>query len=318
LSKKESFNAGAAAKKILSAIVRTENRFGKKYIIDLLSGKKTQRIAINKHDKLSVFGAARNYPEDKIDQIIKLLTDSGHVSKSEGTYPVLSISKKGEEFLKTGGKLEMSRPHTEKTAAGKNLDYNRELFDLLRRVRKDMADKENVPPFVIFGDRALQEMAHYFPQKLYAFSRINGVGSKKLEKYGDIFISAIRQFIKENGIPEQGFAEKDKSDEEVRTVSVGTKFYARTHELLIKKIPIKRIAKAQNYKLDTIVNHIEKLIDDGVKLDLEYLKLPKDRYLAMTAAFRKCGDEKLKPVFEYLKGRYAYEELKLARVLMRY
>jgi ATP-dependent DNA helicase RecQ len=86
---------------------------------------------------------------------------------------------------------------------------------------------------------------------------------------------------------------------------------------LIKKISFARIAKHQNIKPDTVVNHIEKLIDAGENIDLEYLKLPRDRYEAMSRAFKICGDERLKPAFEYLQGKYPYDELKLARILMR-
>jgi ATP-dependent DNA helicase RecQ len=86
---------------------------------------------------------------------------------------------------------------------------------------------------------------------------------------------------------------------------------------LAKKIPVERIAKHQDIQPSTVVNHIEKLIDAGETLDLEYLKLPLDRFRVMEKAFTEVGDEKLKPVFEYLKGNFSYDELRLARALMK-
>ena len=93
-------------------------------------------------------------------------------------------------------------------------------------------------------------------------------------------------------------------------------YFLKTKELLIKKIALDRIAKHQKLSVDTVVNHIEKLIDAGEKLDLEYLKLPSNRYEVMRKAFKVCGQEKLKPVFEYLDKKYSYDELKITRVLI--
>ena len=94
-------------------------------------------------------------------------------------------------------------------------------------------------------------------------------------------------------------------------------FYLKTKELLIKKTSMERIAKRQDLAPSTIINHIEKIIDAGEIINLAYLKLPRNRYETMKTAFAECGDEKLKPVFEYLNGQYSYDELKLARILIR-
>ena len=87
-------------------------------------------------------------------------------------------------------------------------------------------------------------------------------------------------------------------------------FFLKTKELLLKKVSIKRIAKHQSLTPGTVINHLEKMLDAGEKLDLEYLKLPKDRFEVIKAVFAEVGDEKLKPVFEYLDGKYNYDELK--------
>jgi ATP-dependent DNA helicase RecQ len=217
--------------------------------------------------------------------------------------------------------LELAKPEADRIApkAGKvgKLDYDAELFDELRGLRKTLAEEANVPPFVIFGDASLREMASYFPQDHESFGRIAGVGVRKLEQFADDFLKVIRRHTKERGLAPIDKPGKSKKEEPVIKTVRQPQFYAKTRELISKKIPLERIAKHQDIEPGTVVNHIEKMLDAGERLDLEYLKLPRDRYLAMKQGFAECGDERLKPVFEHLKGKYTYDELKLARLLAR-
>ncbi len=316
-TEKEKIDATIIVKKILSCIARTHNRFGAKYINDILLGKNIQKIKINRHDQLSVFGIVKDFSENELLQIIRQLTNMNYIFKTEGQYPILNITKKGAAFLQSKEKLELNKPVGDISSIKQKIDlnFNLELFNELRELRKGLAQKENVPPFVVFGDRSLQEMAYYFPQTKEDFGHISGVGDKKLTQYGDIFLSVIANFSKNNNIEPIPLANKNKTI--IKTVTIKTKFNFKTKELIIKKIPIKRIAKIQNLRSDTIINHLEKLIDAGEKLDLEYLKLPRDNYETIKNAFIECGDEKLKPVFEYLKEKYPYDEIKLVRILLR-
>jgi ATP-dependent DNA helicase RecQ len=319
-TEKEILDAEIIAKKIISAIIRTGNRFGKNYIIDVLLGKKNQKVLRNRHDELSVFGIVDDFEENELGQIINQLINLNYIFKSIGEYPTLSLTKQGAEFLGKDQKLEIQKPKVDiefkKTAQRGELDYNKDLFEKLRILRKQIATAENVPPFVIFGDITLQEMAYYFPADNQSFLALSGVGAKKMEKFSAIFLPVINSFAKENNIKPIAFPEKETNARIVTTNSARQKFYTKTRELVTKKVSLERIAKNQNLTVGTIINHIEKLIDMGESLDFDYLKLPSDRYEIMKEAFLQCGNEKLKPVFEYLNEKYSYEELKLVRVLM--
>ncbi len=307
----ETFNSSEIAKKIMSAIIRTDSRYGKSYIIDVLLGKKTLKIKINKHNKLSVYGIVKDYSSNELSSIFSQLISLGYINKTEGKYPILSISSKGAKFLNSDEILELSKPDKDVTLKKGELPYNGELFEILRELRRKLADEAGVPPFVIFGDVSLREMAYYFPKDSKAFSNIAGVGIKKLDQYGDIFLEVINCFTKTNNL---------SSEEKEETVDIKVKqatYFLKTKELIQKKVPVLRIAKHEKVTQDTIINRIEKMLDAGESLNLEYLKLPRDRYEVMKKAFIKCGDEKLKPVFEYLGGNYDYDELKLVRVLLR-
>jgi ATP-dependent DNA helicase RecQ len=235
---------------------------------------------------------------------------------------VISLTKKGIGFLQTSTALSLNKPRIDayedkKQLKKGGLDFNTELFEILRSLRKDMALKLNVPPFVIFGDASLQEMSFYLPPDKNSFSKISGVGEKKLKQFGEIFLASINKFAALNKLTP---IEKNENLPEPAIIKIKMQrpvYYLKTRELLIKKTPLERIAKHQDVAPGTIINHIEKLIDAGEKLDLEFLKLPRDRYEIMKEAFSACGDEKLKPVHEYLQGKFSYDELKLARILLR-
>jgi len=210
------FDATTISKKILSAVVRLQNRFGKQYVIDVLMGKRLAKIKDNHHDRLSVYGIVIDFPEEQLRQIIDQLIDSGHLQKSDGTYPVLSITKKGVVFLLGSQLLELpkfkAKPAAEHPAQKDEIDYNPELFEKLKVLRKKLADKKGVPPFVIFGNATLQEMASKFPKNETELLNISGVGATKLKRFGKVFLSEIEKFTKETGIKPARSLSQKRSD----------------------------------------------------------------------------------------------------------
>jgi ATP-dependent DNA helicase RecQ len=200
------FDAGIIAKKILSAVARLGNRFGKNYVVDVLSGSKNRKIPANGHDKLSVYGIVNDFSRIEMMQIISHLIKIGYLAKPEGLYPTLAITKSGASFMRGGGTMEMPTLKTTEDARPSRLpqknniriEYNKELFEKLRVLRKRIADEIEVPPFVIFGNAALQEMARCYPKNNEEFLRINGVGTVKLKQFGSQFLAVINDFVKEN------------------------------------------------------------------------------------------------------------------------
>lgn len=319
-SVKEMFNATEITKKILSAIWRTDNKYGKNYIIEVLLGKKTQKILINHHHELSVYALVKNYSSGALNQIISQLINLNYINKTDGKYPILSVSRKGVDFLNSSDDLMLSQPEKDLVITNKKkieLDYNEELFLTLRELRRKLAEEANVPPFVIFGDVSLREMAYYFPANSKSFAQIAGVGIKKLEQYCEIFLPVINSFAKDHNISPVAHNSHNKKEEAKEVKIIKSVYFLKTKELIQKKVPVARIAKHLSLSQDTIISHIERMLDAGETLDLEYLKLPRDRFEVMKKAYAKIGDEKLKPVFEFLEAKYTYDELKLARVLLR-
>ena len=193
-------------------------------------------------------------------------------------------------------------------------EYDRDLFEKLRLLRKELADEQGVPPFVVFGDLALRQMAAYLPQSEENFSRISGVGQEKLKRYGKIFTEVIQTYARENNRREQEVPVK-RSARPRRANRLGPT-YRETQELVLQKMPIEKIAGMRGLAAGTIAAHIEKLVSAGETIDIDYLRPPVEKFETIKAAFQKSGGTALSPVREILGEQFAYAELIIARLFI--
>ncbi|MCK4592268.1 DNA helicase RecQ [Candidatus Parcubacteria bacterium] len=317
------FDATEISQKILSCVIRTGSRFGRNYIADVLLGKNLQQITENLHCDLSVFGIVSDFNKDEINHTMKSLITFGFLQVSSGKYPTVSVTQKGLQFLKQKESLELPKmredlEEREESALRRKIQYDLSLFEKLRALRKQIADKSNVPPFMIFSDVSLQKMARYFPIDKNNFAKIEGVGTKKLESFSEAFLAVINDYIKENNLQSVEIPNRVQNRSIGRRAgSAFTERYIRTKEMLSKKLSISEIADKQGFKYGTIVVHIEKLISNGEDIDIDYLKPPRKRLEKIKTAFEKCGDEKLKPVFKFLKEEYSYDEIRLGKLFYK-
>ena len=317
------FDATEISQKILSCVIRTGNRFGRNYIADVLLGKNSPQIFDNQHSNLSVFGIVQDFKKDEINHLMKALISLGFLQVDSGKYPTISVAQKGIQFLKQKKLLELPKmredlEEQEESISRRKIEYDLELFEELRILRKQIADENSVPPFMIFSDVSLREMAHYFPVDQNNFSKIGGVGAKKLEQFSEAFLAVIKKHIKENNLQPLEIPVRIQSKSIGRRVSSAfPEKYTRTKEMLFQKFPIAKIADEEGLKYGTIVVHIEKLISSGEDVDIDYLKPPEKRLEKIKMAFEECGDEKLKPVFEFLDEEYSYDEIRLGKLFWK-
>ncbi|MDF1581148.1 MAG: DNA helicase RecQ [Desulfuromonadales bacterium] len=202
LNPPQRFDATEDARKALSCVYRVGQRFGMNHVIDVLRGSANQRILDLRHDKVSTYGIGAQHSKDYWSSLYRQLIHLGYLRQDVANFSVLQLTANARPLLRGELKLALAQPRVKvkpqpkKKSRGKigALDYNEELFQQLRELRKTLADRDGVPPYVIFGDAALVEMAAYLPREPEAFLRINGVGKRKLEKFGEDFISAIIDF----------------------------------------------------------------------------------------------------------------------------
>jgi ATP-dependent DNA helicase RecQ len=189
------------SRKALSCVYRVGQRFGAGHVIDVLRGSRKERILSLGHDKLSTYGIGESESQEYWGGLLRHLVHQGYLSQDVGNYSVLKLTDAASPLLRGEKRFEMARPRVRKTPEVKRKtirreepDYDIGLFELLRTMRKDIADRAGVPPFVIFHDRTLVELAAHRPESLDNLMEIHGVGKSKCEKYGNEILETIRRF----------------------------------------------------------------------------------------------------------------------------
>ena len=319
LTPKEEFDATEISQKIISTVIRTGERFGADHISGVLRGARTKRVLALRHDQLSVYGIAQDYAADSLKQIIGLLLARRLLTKNEGQYPTFAVTEAGRLFLERRENLTLAKPKganlVTPAPAASTLEYDQALFERLRSWRKRMADKKGVPPYVVFSDSSLQEMAFYLPQSLESFARINGVGTVKLEEYGEEFLALIRPYAQDHELTERPISSRRRE----KTVSLPGpgSTYEETKQLFSQKLSISDIAKHRGLAVATIINHLERLVLAGERLEFDHVIPSPNRFARIEAAFRETGDNFLAPVRDLLGEEYSYDELHLVRLCLR-
>ena len=339
LSPQETFDATEIAQKILSAVIRTGERFGAGHVISVLLGAGTKRVQELGHDKLSVFGVADRYSLDELRQLVDALIDEGLLSSSGGQYPTLEVTPQGRTFLKARDSLELTRPVAqnrdtahlgpETSSRGRSVrrngdrpsdtsgsgPYDEGLFRKLSALRKRISDERNVPAYVVFSDNSLRDMARMVPLTRQAFAHISGVGEAKLRDFSEPFLEAIRDYVKANNGSLPTDAESTNIEEN-RPRIVG-QTYLETGRIISAGATIAEAAEQRGMKETTVLGHLERLVRDGEDVDFGHLLPGPQRMKIITDAFDAMGPGLLRPVFDELGGEVSYEELRLVRMVMR-
>jgi ATP-dependent DNA helicase RecQ len=196
----ERYDATDDARKALSCVYRVGQRFGMRHVIDVLRGLDNERIRSLHHDTLSTYAIGSDRSDAEWTSLFRQLIHRGYLLQDIASYSVLKLTSEARPLLKGEMRLELARPRLrERTARQKKLAAPVEgrdelLFELLRELRTDLARHEGIAPYMVFGDAALTQMAVLQPATPAGFLEINGVGAKKLEKYGDQFLGAIAEY----------------------------------------------------------------------------------------------------------------------------
>jgi RecQ family ATP-dependent DNA helicase len=195
-------------------------------------------------------------------------------------------------------------------------EFDRDLFEQLRALRRRLAEDARVPPYMIFGDKTLQEMARCFPRSLERLDHVSGVGASKLAQYGETFLAVIRAYADERGLAERPATESIVR--KARPVRALTETVLATVRLFEQRETLDRIAAARGLGVGTILQHLEKAAEQGMKLDASHVVFPSaERFERIAGAFRSTGNDMLGPVRSRLGEAYGYEELRLVRFILK-
>jgi ATP-dependent DNA helicase RecQ len=306
ISPRETFDGTKAAQKLLACVEELDQRFGMNHVIDVLVGSKNKKITTKRHHLLKNHGAGRDYSKAQWQAIAREMIQQG-VLRIEGIrYPLLTLNLNSREILDGNQAVSLVKP-----TEGKQIIRNQEnmpaetgLFDRLKRLRKTLADKKNLPPYIIFSDTSLKQMASNLPGTHQEFLDITGVGENKLKKYGDVFLAEIADHI--TGKPVQS----PKLPRAVQGKLSATQ--QETLDLYRQGLTIQQIANTRNLSASTIITHIENLILTG-EIDSIDEWVDAQKQQAIIKAISDVGTEYLSPIKEKLGDDCMYNEIKLVR-----
>lgn len=308
LTPRETVDGTEIAKKAMACIKEISQRFGMNYVISILTGTaKGRRIPAYGHDKISSYGTGKEYGRKQWQAFIREIVQQGFIDVAGDKYPVLKLNQKSSDVLSGKISVQLTKPkekaldiiHQEKSMADMGL------FDMLRALRKSMADSENVPPYIIFPDITLREMAAYYPQSIETMKKIRGVGDIKLEKYSKPFLELIIAYCRERGIKQKEMAQKTAQSDTFR----------RTMELVKQGLNMEEIAEKRGLAAGTIASHIEKLILSGAGIDIGRF-VSAEKQQEIYGCMERLGTQSLTPLKENLGDGYSYDEIRLARAKM--
>ena len=320
---KERVEAKEAAVKVLQTIETLDERFATEYIIQIITGKLTPQIQMFRHEGLNVFGIGKDQPEHFWNSLVRQMLLEDLLQKDIEEYGVLKIAKKGVDFLKKpksfpivlNNLFEDAMADDEEgsaaaeAAAGAATDEK--LFNMLKELRQKEAKKKNLPPFVIFLESSLQDMATMYPTSTAELEKCSGVSKGKAIRYGKPFIEMIAAYVEENNIT--------KPDDFVMK-SVVNKSGHKVHiiQQVDKKIPLEMIAKNKDLRLDALLEEMETIAASGTKLNLDYAidqMLDEYEQEEIMEYFKGCETSSLQIAQEELAdGNYNWEQLKIMRI----
>ncbi|AJH75557.1 ATP-dependent DNA helicase RecQ [Bacillus cereus ATCC 4342] len=295
---RESIDVTRESQMVLSCMIRTNQRFGKQMIAQVLTGSKNKKVIEFNFHTLPTYGLLSNRSVKEVSEFIEFLISDELIAVEHGTYPTLKVTEKGKEVLL--GKENVLRKERVET---RQIVQDHPLFEVLREVRKEIAQGEGVPPFVIFSDQTLKDMCAKMPQNDSELLTVKGIGEHKLVKYGSHFLQAVQHFIDEN----PNYAETIKTEvvsERKKSGKASANSHLETYEMYKQGIDLDEIAKERGLSRQTIENHLIRCFEDGMEVDWNSFVPAKYEQLIETAV--QNADGGLKSIKEQLPNEVSY------------
>jgi ATP-dependent DNA helicase RecQ len=317
LAPRETWDGTLAAQKFLSCVyrIREKSRFGVgiQHVVEVLCGAETEKVRKWGHDQLSTYGIGAEHDRAEWAAIGRELVRLGYLRQDASKFNAAELTDEGRAALKSRQKITLTRPVTApepaKHRAGE-ISCDEALFEKLRQLRKQLADERGVPPYIVFSDVSLRQMARSYPQNEAEFSRISGVGEKKLREFGVTFMAEVAAHLRSN--PRQAFAEDSFVVPAAPMRSRLTATIMESLNLFRAGRSVEEVARARNLSPGTIYGHIETAIEVGEWVELNRLLNP-EAQRDIANAFERHGFGNLGAAVESLGGRYSHGQLRVYR-----
>jgi ATP-dependent DNA helicase RecQ len=310
----ERFDGTIIAQKALSAVTRTGQRFGLSYLIDFLRGSQAKTIR-DEHKNLKTYGVGADVSKENWYEYFRDLISQGLLAQTEGQYPVITLTPKSEDVLRGNIRVELIKVTVKEDKKASLVsdvahEYFKDLFDDLKRLRTNFARDENVPPYVVFSDATLVEMATYLPHDESELRKISGVGDLKLEKYGADFLEVIRDYCDLNNLESRINLKSPKRERKTRTKrdASGQDTFTISLAMFKSGMPVAEIARRREMAHSTIEMHLARFIQSG-EIKLEEI-VPAHKIEPIRRAIIKFGGGAMSSVKDFLGEDYSYGEIR--------
>lgn len=322
LNPKVRFDGQEDLKLVIEAVIATKQLFKTKYIVELLVGKVTSEIKTTKHDTNEFFGAGDDHNEKYWTSMIRQALVNNLLAKEIEDYGVLKVTKEGKDFIKKPYPVMVAMDHDydnpdeddfdeERAAFLKDSGTDKTLFSMLKDLRKTIAKKKDLPPFVIFQDPSLEDMAIQYPISMEELTQIIGVGTGKAQKFGRPFIDLIKKYVEENEITRP-------NDMVVKSVVNKSDLKISIIKNIDKKISLEDIARSKNLSFDELLTEIESIVASGTRLDINYyIEDSIDPYHQedIENYFREANSDNVEEALKTLgEDEYEEDEVRLMRI----
>jgi len=318
LHPKSQFEGNEAVVSVLETILAVKEKFKADHIANILSGKVTSAIKSYKHHKLEFFGIGEDKDEKFWNMVIRQALIAKFLTKDIENYGLLKLTERGMEFIEKPTSFMLAEDHDyadttdEENAFGaRTAVVDEELFSILKDLRKKLSKQKDVPPFVIFQDPSLEDMAIQYPITIDELQNISGVGAGKAQRYGEEFIEIIKKYVEEKEIIRP-------LDMVVKSVvnKSGMKVYII--QSIDMKRPLEDIAEAKGLEMGELVSEIEAIVNSGTRINLDYYinnTIDDERQHDIFSYFREEAEsDSLEDAIKELGNEFEEEEIRLMRI----
>jgi len=309
----------------LQAVQQTDERFGINHLVDVIRGSENQYVKSYKHDQLPVYGKGKGEPADHWSSVLRQALIFELLDKDIENIGVIKLNAKGSAFLQQPYSLTLSKNHVfedvteseendgtmgQNGTATQGQAYDDNLFQRLKQLRKDIARRKNVPPYVVFQEPSLEEMATTYPTTKDEMAAINGVGMGKVIKFGGPFLKLIEEYVEENDIT-------TASDVVIKSAINKSKNKIVIIQQIDKKVDPEEIADALNLSMEELIGEMENICYSGTKLSIDYYLnqfLDEEHIDDLNDYFLNAESDEIELALEEFGDEYTEEELRLFRV----
>ena len=302
---------------VLETIIALKEKFKAEYVIDVLLGKEMSQILSYQHEDLEVFGSGQGEDERTWNAVIRQALIAGYIGKDIENYGLLKVTKAGHAFLKNPVSFKIVKDvdfdEVEEEVpmkGGASCAVDPELYSILKDLRKKIAKRLELPPYVIFQDPSLEAMATTYPITIEELQNIPGVGAGKAKRYGEEFVKVIKAHVEENEI-------ERPEDLRVRTVANKSKLKVSIIQAIDRKIALDELAESKGLEFGELLDEIEAIVYSGTKINIDYFlhEIMDDEHIDdIFDYFKESESDSLEDAIEEFGMEYSEEEIRLIRI----